>query len=217
MNKIIAILAFALTLSSASAQSGLHIGANYQPQGTWLLGNNVDNGEFTFGNAFGANVEFHFSDVFGIGTGFLYSQEGQKYTPEGVEHTTEINYIKVPFLLHLNSDANSGVIFMVDLGFQYALVSSAKISGDFDLQDENGNEIDSDDIFNKSNIGVVAAAGPGFRLGDNFMLTIKLRWDLQLKDIIDAGYNVLYTDEYEGSMPMTFGLNFGLKFMIGGG
>lgn len=181
------------------------------------MGNNVDNGEFTFGHAFGANVEFHFTDIFGVGSGFLYSTEGQKYTEDGVVIDTEINYLKIPLLLHLNSDADQNVIFMVDLGMQYALLSSANINSDLDLTDDEGTEIEAKDIFNKSNIGVVAALGPGFRIGDNFMFTVKLRWDLQLKDIIEAEYNILYTEEYEGSLPMTFGLNFGLKFMIGGG
>jgi len=221
MKNIITSALFIILCIPAISQTGLHIGGMFMPQATWLLNEDLDGGEFTFGTAYGATANFHFSDNFGVGADIIVSNEGQRFVNDGVESTIEVSYLKIPLLIHFNSDPNTSIPFLGEVGIQFSSVTKAKFSVDgeeFDLTDENGKTIDPEDVFDSSNLGAVLAFGPGFFIGDHLMLTTMIRWDLHFNDAFsDLGRTLYGTDDFKETYPMTVGLRFGLKYTIGDG
>lgn len=189
------------------------------PQATWLKSNEFQDGEFTFGMAYGASVNVHFGHKWGVGADMIFSNEGQKFSNNNVESQMELSYFKIPLLLHFNSDPNASTPFLFEMGVQFTTLTKAKYTVDGEvLADEDGNEIDMKELFKSSNMGGVIAFGPGFYIGDHLMFTTMIRLDMQFSDSIDDDVNIsIDNDTRSETYPITLGLKLGLKWILGEG
>jgi hypothetical protein len=132
----LAIALFALGVSSAYAQKGLHLGARYAPQVTYYLNSDdFDDPERDpgprFRNSGALLIGYHFSDNIGIGTELTLSGEGVRYVPQKKEpdydYKTDINltYFKLPVLFRFNTDPTKRAAFQGFIGPQFSFITGA--------------------------------------------------------------------------------------------
>jgi len=190
MKKLVLIAAaFILMLPSAFAQKGLHAGLKVTPISTWMFNSSDsdEGGEFdyrsTFGYMVGATVDYHFTDGFGLGADFLYSSQGQGYKSTilgaELEGVRSVKYLKIPILLHFNTNSEEVVYFQGTFGPQFGLLLSAEddvpVLGPVDITDS----------YQKLNIGLVLSFGLGFNVHENFKIHAGLRFDGAFADAED--------------------------------
>jgi opacity protein-like surface antigen len=210
MKKLVLIAAaFILMLPSAFAQKGLHAGLKVTPITTWMFNKDVsDRGEdldykTTFGYMFGATVNYHFTDGFGLGADFLYSSQGQSYkgTVLGLdfEGKQSVNYLKIPILLHFNTKSEEVVYFQGSFGPQFGLLLAAE------TEDFLGNKVSNKDDFESLNIGLVLGFGLGFNVHENFKINAGLRFDGALTDAAkNSGFGTEKTTNVTGGVELGF-------------
>jgi hypothetical protein len=177
----------------------------------------------TFGMQNGLDVAYHWRFV-GIGSQFLFSQNGQKYTFYGQRAETKLNYFKPTLLIHFNTNPKNDVRLSGYLGGAYGILRNyAEISQITNpvtkaitystYQNKNFSIIDtgnlngtiSEGIYYPSDASVVGALGLDFRMNTRWLMGIHFRIDLgmeklenynkvKLKYSID---NVPYSFDYE--------------------
>jgi hypothetical protein len=187
MKKLVLIAAaFILMLPSAFAQKGLHAGLKVTPITTWMFNKDVSDAgddldyKTTFGYMFGATVNYHFTDGFGLGADFLYSSQGQNFTRFGEDGGgLKVKYLKIPVLIHFNTNSDEVVYFQGTFGPQFGVLLSAK-------NEFAGLEIDVKDDFESLNIGLVLGFGLGFNVHENFKINAGLRFDGALTSATDS-------------------------------
>jgi opacity protein-like surface antigen len=181
MKKLVLIAAaFILMLPTAFAQKGLHAGLKVTPMTTWMFNSDFSDAgdeldyKTTFGYMFGATVNYHFTDGFGLGADFLYSSQGQNFTSFGEDGAQlKVKYLKIPILLHFNTNSEEVVYFQGTFGPQFGVLLSGEIQdpsnliGDIDVKDE----------LESLNIGLVLGFGLGFNVHENFKINAGLRFD----------------------------------------
>jgi opacity protein-like surface antigen len=190
MKKLVLIAAaFILMLPTAFAQKGLHAGLKVTPITTWMFNKDVSDAgvaldyKTTFGYMFGATVNYHFTDGFGLGADFLYSSQGQSYkgTAFGIDYEGKqnIKYLKIPVLIHFNTNSEEVVYFQGSFGPQFGLLLAAK------AEDFAGGSTDNKEAFKSLNIGLVLGFGLGFNVHENFKIHAGLRFDGAFADAED--------------------------------
>ena len=131
----------------------------------------------------------------------LYSQQGVTYTDvlAGEPADLENSYVLIPIMGKL------GFLPVVNLqlGFQYAFLTSSLLDGDSEVEVSPGEFVDTKDLF-KSGYGSFIV-GLGF---DISKLTIDFRYDLGISDIND--YEQIFTDQ--ALKNQNFQLSAGIKF-----
>ncbi|MDX2003043.1 MAG: outer membrane beta-barrel protein [Chitinophagales bacterium] len=182
MKKVLLSCAIALSLSTAFAQKGLHIGATVTPGTSWMFNkDDSDAGEEynyvgTFGITGGFSTDYHFTDGVGVGFDILYSRHSQKFESYGIGFEKRNNYLKIPVLLHFNTSSESVGMFKGYIGPSFNILTNA------DVLDANGNSISIpglsglyEDGYKKMNINFVLAFGAGFNITDFLQASAMLR------------------------------------------
>ena len=129
MKKSILILILTASFAGLFAQKGLHVGFIGGPQFVAQF-NKQDSDDadvrysgLTLRAAFGPTVNYHFNDKVGIGTQFLFSYQGLKYDDRaGVDYFRKVTYMKLPILLHVNSEPDKVVGGYFYIGPQFSFL-----------------------------------------------------------------------------------------------
>lgn len=165
--------------------------------------------EKTWGFAGGLTLGYNFTDYLGVGLDVLYSNQGQKYkgteSGENLTAQTTLNYLKLPLLLRFNSDPNSPVQFSFFAGPQANLLLSyrdkAEITGGgvattLETQNQEFTETVSflgikdmhkhnltAKAYQPLTLGAVVGLGAGFKLTDELLLGVHVRFDYAFGDV----------------------------------
>jgi len=197
MKKIIISI---LCLASASvlfAQKGLHIGIIGGPQFAAQLNKedsdaaDVRYDGLTLRAAFGPTVNYHFNDKVGVGTQFLFSYQGLKYTDRANnDYFRKVTYMKIPLLLHVNSapDKVVGGYFYVGPQFGFLIGKDAEFNGE-SLSDNlltRGLSINYEDAHKGVTIGAALGVGMLFNINDG---KIQPHFGLRLDGDITSAYD----------------------------
>lgn len=209
MKKLVLIAAaFILMLPTAFAQKGLHAGLKITPMSTWMF-NSSDSDEAgaydyvsTVGYIIGGSFNYHFTDGFGAGIDILYSNQGQKFISNGEDFKKSLKYLKVPVLIHFNTNSDAVAYFQGQLGVQFGfLTSAAGLDEDGEEIMVLGEPIMPKDAYKSMNLGLVLGFGVGFNVHENFKIHAGFRFDAALADAEDKDYTVLgakYWDAFPG-------------------
>jgi hypothetical protein len=129
MKKIILLFIITVSFTVLFAQKGLHVGFIGGPQFVAQLNKedfddpNVRFEGLTLRAAFGPTVNYHFNDKVGVGTQFLFSYQGLKYTDlANVDYFRKVTYMKLPILLHVNSASDKVVGGYFYIGPQFSFL-----------------------------------------------------------------------------------------------
>ncbi len=219
-------LCCALMSLSALAQQGLEIGLRVNPQSIWIfndddfaVGDALDF-ENSFGMAYGLNVGYNMTDNFGIHAGVLVSSQGQRYVTDilGNDFNSQIdlNYLKVPVLLKLNSNPSSTVGFLFQVGPQFSFLNSATYTNDLDV------EQDLKETYKSMAVELTFSLGTRIMLADALSLDISLRPDYSLTNIEDesasttlGGIGIPTVDDRAPSRNLTAGILVGVNYHLG--
>lgn len=187
MKKILIPFLVAVSLLPVTAQEGLHLGFKAGPQFTGMFNKeDNDNPDFrlqavTLRAAFGPTFSYHFSDGVGIGTELLFSYVGQKYKDRSdFEYIRKVTYLKLPILVHFNSDPDKTGMFKGYVGPQFAFPLKATEEIDFLGLPEADTE-----GFYKPTIGLALGLGAGINVTDYLQINIGIRLDGTFTDAID--------------------------------
>lgn len=226
MKQILTLLLF-LTLSGGIfAQEGLRFGVKGAPQASWMFNaDEADNPDFlyvpTVRSSFGLSFGFNFTDHAGLAMDVLWSDQGQRYEFMGDEFSTRLRYLKLPFMLSINSNPDkTGFIFM-NIGPQFGFLLSAETDnllidndadpddGDFGIFNDELNDVG--DAYRSFNFGAMFAVGVGFNITEFMQFTTALRGDFAATDAEDKEY---FVDDRANTYNATLGLEFGLRFVL---
>lgn len=198
MKKLVLIAAaIVFMLPAVFAQKGLHAGLKVTPISTWMF-NSDDSDEAgafdyvsTFGYTVGGSFNYHFTDGFGLGADVLYSNQGQKFESFGQDYKKSLKYLKVPVLLHFNTNSDAVAYFQGQLGVQFGFLTSATaLDGDGEEILVLGEPVLPKDAFKSMNLGFVFGFGAGFNVHENFKIHVGLRLDGAFADAEDKDYTV---------------------------
>lgn len=141
MKKIVLIIASSLIGVSAFAQEGFHIGVKGGTIGTFMYNQDLSNSDKDyvetrqkFGSSFAITTDYHFSETIGLGVDLTFVTLGQDYiyySSGNIDATLTANYMRVPLLLHFNSDPGSAVMFKGFLGPQISLLNGATLASSY--------------------------------------------------------------------------------------
>ncbi len=159
----------------------------------------------------GVGVTYGLSDYFDVGTEFLISPQGQKYTGKyeigGVTRTldayTKLTYLKVPVMLFLHNDLETvSFNFMVGPQFNFLIggqetakyyengtLTQERIADatTITVKDGNGNTFAkgtfTETAYSKFLFGAFMGFGMSFPIGDNMFLSTTLRFDYSFGDV----------------------------------
>lgn len=217
MKKLLLFVALSLSVATTFAQKGLHVGALFNPNSTWLL--NQDDSDFadfryksTFGFAAGAHINYHFTDGVGLGIELLGMSQGQNGdTRAGIDFKKRLTYFKIPLLVVFNTNSESVVGFQGKFGPAIGILTGAKfLDGDGD--DFIGvDQEEFKDAHKKLLVSAVLGFGLAFNISEHFRLDAGLRFDVGLtdpednKDLLRLGYSRDYNES------RTWALNGGFE------
>ncbi len=200
MKKLVLIAAaLVLMLPAAFAQKGLHAGLKVTPSSVWMFNSSDsdEGGRFdfvsTWGYSVGGSFNYHFTDGFGVGADVLYSNQGQKFESLGLEGKRSLKYLKLPILLHFNTNSDAVAYFQGQLGVQFGfLTGSSLLNADGDESALVGSVIAAPkDAYNSMNLGFVFGFGAGFNVHENFKIHAGFRFDGSPFDAENKDYEAL--------------------------
>ena len=136
------------------------------------------------GPSLGVLAGYHFDDVFGLRLGLLYTRLGRTGEeaflidgqPQAFEKIVDLDYVQVPVLVRA-AVGQSLDTFYIQAGVVYSRLLSASV-------ERNGQtQSDADRLFGKTDLGLMAEAGPSRSISDRLYLTLGARVYLGLSDI----------------------------------
>jgi hypothetical protein len=195
-NFFISVLCLVAT-STLFAQKGLHIGFIGGPQFTAQINKeDSDNADvrydgLTLRAAFGPTVNYHFNDKIGLGTQFLFSYQGLKYTDRADNnYFRKVTYLKAPLLFHVNSSSDNVVGGYMYIGpqFGFAMGKDAEVNGT-SLKDNVLTRV-AYDVYDDAHKSVAISGVLGFGLlfnidGGRFQPHVGLRLDGDITSAYD--------------------------------
>lgn len=216
MKKVLMTAMLAVTLmgimANANGQKGFNFSFKVTPQFTWLQ--NSDDDEMTtidlsplIRASFGVGAGYHFTDNYGIGLDLLYSLQGQEYKEGGDELLIKLDYVKVPIYFTYNSDPSQDISFVGKIGPVVNFLTTAQ-------WENEGVEIDVDEVYSDVTVGAMVNAGIQFRLGPKMYLQTGLNFDYDIANAEDVDY-VDFPAGRASTHNMTMGLQVGLKYLCG--
>ena len=136
------------------------------------------------GPSVGVLAGYHFDDVFGLRLGLLYTRLGRagedtfliQGQPQAFEKTVDLDYVQVPLLVRA-AVGQSLDTFYLQAGVVYSRLLSASVVRNGQAQP------DADRRFGKTDLGLMAEAGPSRALTDRLYLTLGARVYLGLSDV----------------------------------
>ncbi|MBK8485921.1 MAG: PorT family protein [Saprospiraceae bacterium] len=184
-------LALILTISVSAQKQKFYAGLNGAIQNTWIFcSTDFDEGgildfETTFRTAFGLDLGYQFTPNYGLQTGILYSQQGQKYTTAGntnANYTTDLSYLKIPVLFCYTHKPLGKLSFIAQAGFQFSLLTEALSSRDRSFLYYSPGYVDVKDSYASVPIEIVLAVGIQMNF-ENMNVSLLIRPDYSLTDI----------------------------------
>lgn len=219
MMKKIGLFVLGLCLfAGASAQQGFHVGLLGMPQNTWIF-NKTDSDapedefayEFTWGLSGMFKLGYNFADPIGIHTGVIYSKQGQDATGSDTligsfSTSRELNYIKIPLLLHINSDPGP-VMFTFEMGPQIGILMNASTFFNENLiQYPFENEL----IYSPTDLSFTWSIGAEICFNEWFHFIIQHRGDYSILDVEDKGFSFQNLAFWDSERKKSFNGNFGI-------
>ena len=141
MKKIVLIIAGSLIGFGAFAQEGFHIGVRGGTIGSYIYNQDLSNSDKDyvesrqkFGSSVAITTDYHFSETVGLGIDLNFVNIGQSYiyyNSGEVNATLNANYMRIPLLLHFNSDPGSSVMFKGFFGPQISLLNKATLTNTY--------------------------------------------------------------------------------------
>lgn len=158
------------------------------------LGDGAIETSYKAGYGGGGVLGVNLTKNFGLQLEVLYSSLSQSFKDEsGFEREFKVNYINVPLLLMLNTDASKGLNLNICVGPQLGLNTGSSID-----KMQQGAGVDSVNAVlavKSGDIGFAYGAGLDFLIGDALKLSIGFRGVRGLVDISDNSQNIT-TNEY---------------------
>lgn len=136
------------------------------------------------GPSVGLLAGYHFDDVFGLRLGLLYTRLGRtgeeafliEGQPQAFEKRVDLHYVQVPLLVRA-AVGQSLDTFFLQAGVVYSRLLGASV-------ERNGRtEADADRRFGKTDLGLMAEAGPSRSISDRLYVTLGARVYLGLSDV----------------------------------
>lgn len=215
MKKIVLTLVAVFLFTAMYAQVGFHVGALVGVgQSSILNKNDMEAGAIldyksTMRPSFGLQLQYNFSQGLGIGTQLLYAGAGQKYT--GVnslsssityDFENQVNYFKIPILLHFNTNPEKMLGFHAYLGPQFGILVGGKTTATYYSSGTSYSTYEADKdgwssttgpttttgTFSESpyksmDLGVVLGLGANINLSERLILQAGLRLDYGVGDM----------------------------------
>jgi len=218
--------------TSLLAQEGLHIGFSAGPQITRIYNDEpfLDSEsdfqpEMQWSYNVMAKIGYNIGPPLGIHLGAIYSRQGMNYTVRDSASTSrrtygqDMTYLKIPLLLHINSDP-APAMFFFELGPQLGLLQEAIYTLDGDSIDFG---VPTESILKPNDIGFAWAIGAEFELAPWYHLVINHRGDYSLMDFenknaVDAtGTQNIYARGREAAKNGVFAFQAGMVFILNPG
>jgi hypothetical protein len=224
MKKLLLIGLILVASAGLYAQEGLHIGIMGAPQNTWIFNQqplDSTRGDFdykiTWGFAGMFKLGYNFGPPFGIHTGVIYSSQGQKFTTvdstgKVVLTNRHLSYLKIPLLIHINSDP-APVIFELEFGPQLGLLLDSEISDD-------GTPLvfpfDQDQLYKLNDLSLAWSIGLEIVLTKGVSVVLQHRGDYSIFDIENKSFTFqnqgVYNAERDVAYNCTLGIMGGFNF-----
>ena len=229
------------------AQKGLKVGAFALPMYTTLINaddNNLSEDEykreFLTGMAGGIVFGWNIGENFGLRLNAIYSQQGGRYSVrkdfiDDVTFTTRLEYLKFPFMIGIQSNAEPNKIrFSFFTGFQVGILTRANTyndNTDFEppVPDNITRYPDAYERYEKINYSIPADIGIDIFLVDDFVMNLTLRGDYSLGDaenkdatfrVTEGGsttYENFWPDNRAETKNFTLGILIGLTYTFARG
>ncbi|HNE30290.1 MAG TPA: porin family protein [Saprospiraceae bacterium] len=177
------VIAFSFLHHSLHAQVnslGPTAGFNY----AWM--NNRDNTSGRPGFNVGLTYTYSIFEKGGLGVDLRYSEEGMRLEQGNKTYTSELNYLRLPFKFHyffneLEDDFRPKIYAGPSLGFL--------VGGDTEIASFEGltTTVDSRDLFEKFDMGLVAGAGFNYRIASSTWLNFDVAYTHGLVDLPKNG------------------------------
>jgi hypothetical protein len=200
------------------AQEGFHLGVFAQPQSTWIFNTedtDVSRSSFSYKSTWGyagmAKIGYNIGDPLGFHLGLLYSIQGQKHSSvDSLGNTVlfqrTLSYIKVPLLLHINSDP-ARVMFNFEFGPQIGFLRRADLY-------EDGEPLvlpyDAVNLYKPNDISVAWAIGAQFNLTKVVSFVLVHRGDYGIVDMENKGWTWNSLPYYDNGRVVTRNATFGI-------
>ncbi|MEM0998369.1 MAG: porin family protein [Bacteroidota bacterium] len=206
------------------AQDGIHVSLMGAPQNTWIFNRqpldtartNFDY-EITWGFAGMLELGYNFGPPFGLRTGAIYSSQGQRFTSNdstgrSIATRRQLTYLKIPLLLHFNSDPGP-VMFTLEVGPQIGLLLNSEVSDD-------GTPVifpfDADQLYQVNDISFAWSIGAAFALTKGVQFVIQHRGDYSLFDVENKSFTfqgqTIYDINRDRALNCTLGIMAGFDF-----
>lgn len=215
------LLLGAAYITPALAQKEFQVGVRIIPQASFLLnGDDLGNDSlkigFTPSYAAGIMLGQNFRRNWAFELNLLYASQGQNYTRTLAtggtrDSSVSLEYIKVPLMLKYRTNPDKRVMFTASLGPQLNFLIRARQYADGkQLPDTlTSKSFEVRDLYNPTDISVVAGLGIDVKLTQQLHLGIQARYDVSLMDAEDRSFKA-------AGRSMTFnsavGLNVGLTY-----
>lgn len=224
MKKILLFVFGVLLFQGLQAQEGFHISFLGAPQNTWIFNQQpLDSSrtlfdyKVTWGFAGMFKLGYNFGPPMGIHTGVIYSAQGQKFTTQDstgkvVLTNRQLSYIKIPLLLHVNSDPGPAM-FTMEVGPQVGILLDSKVS-------EDGTPVifpfDQNQLYKLQDISVAWSIGAEFRLTKGIDFVLQHRGDYSLFDMENKTFTFqsrsVYSSARLKALNCTLGIMGGFNF-----
>ncbi|MEL6592342.1 MAG: outer membrane beta-barrel protein [Bacteroidota bacterium] len=214
MKKISWFLFFLLGFGSVlQAQQGLKLGGFLLPQASVLLNSqdqSLDDDVYRLAildaMAVGVSFGYDFNDYIGFRLNPQYSLQGGKYTDRRDidtrnSYVTRLEYLKVPLLLHFNSNpVNHKTVFVFEVGASIGLLTRARMYDDnpaFNpgLPDNISDFPSVRETFMPFTVNLTGGIGFDVRLDYDMQLNLRLVGDYSLQDVEDKGATYRLTQD----------------------
>lgn len=168
---------------------------------TSLRVKNIDNStvatDFIVGYGGGGVIGVNFNKHVGTQLEVLYSALAQKYKDNsGITRKLNVNYLNIPLLLVLNTDASRGVNLNVCAGPQVGINTGSSVKTESSNSSDGVDTVHAVLAVKAGDFGFAYGVGLDFLLGQSLKLSLGYRGVQGLIDISDNSKNTTTNDYY---------------------
>ena len=213
-------------------------------------GKELDYSPHVSARSFGIGGVYNFTPFMGLAMDILFSREGQAYkgnfdgtpldptvystvverqvvlnglTPIHGDYAAlaELNYVKIPLMLSMNSDKHDKMFFTILVGPQVNILEDVAMEVNHTDETFPHTNVKPMDLYKSVTYGAVFAAGTGWNLSKKLTLETRLRFDFGFTDVekksvmysVDGGTpQNFYSSSRETTNNLTLGLMISLDY-----
>lgn len=173
-------------------QTGVYFGVDVGIQNSRILNKLDQNSKdsihlrATFKPMMGIDVGWQFAPKFGIQTGFLLSQQGQKYnstTNKSKTFSTDLSYVKIPLILTYKTSTEKSISFTLQGGVQVNFLYRAESNRNKIWGNYTKAYVDVSSFYQKTFFEFVFGLGTQYNISEKINLFTVLRADCSINDI----------------------------------